>query len=69
MASNFGASGKGYTLENKEEGFFSKLYRNEIQNPQNRAGNLNILFNASVFGAAVFILKNFGDVFESDTTF
>lgn len=44
------------------EGFFARLYKNEYANPQNFQGNLAIAFNTAIFGAAVYVLQNYGDM-------
>ncbi|KAJ9073054.1 hypothetical protein DSO57_1020711 [Entomophthora muscae] len=50
-------------IENsKADGFFTRIYKNEYVNPQNFQGNLAIAFNSAIFGAAIYVLQNYGDM-------
>jgi hypothetical protein len=48
--------------KNENENFIATFVREQILDPQTLAGNLNVAFNVGVFGAAVYILQNYGDL-------
>jgi hypothetical protein len=51
-----------HAIKHHDASRIPKWLRDEFSSPDKKSQNLNILFNVSVFSAAVFLFKNFGDM-------
>ncbi|KAK9764430.1 hypothetical protein K7432_008054 [Basidiobolus ranarum] len=50
-------------IQPKDSGnIVTKFIKNEILAADKRAGNLNVAFGVTIFGASVVLLRNFGDL-------